>query len=250
MSEIAREYTSPDSAIFSPEKGQEFGGSRSLFYRAALKFGVNLSRQEYNDWGALLGGAYVVDHLLDVEGRTEILPHVQSILAGKTRPDLNLEVQTSLKSYMDRQDPERKGAIFSDILRVEELAADLRNATTPTRLVEIRREEGDILGSLVALPVEETSDRSERLRFNRWLNSWSRTGYMMDSFVDLRKDYENGESGVKPTMIARGIVAEAVLYESAVAIQRTPPGVMRGALMNATRYLLMNRKHDIAVQPT
>jgi hypothetical protein len=59
-----------------------FSGSRYLFRSASEAFKVELTEQEDYDWRALLGGAYLVDHLLDID-KTDIMPHINAVISGR-----------------------------------------------------------------------------------------------------------------------------------------------------------------------
>ena len=85
-----------------PDESKSYGGSRELFRVAATQFGVNLTDREDFGWRELLGGAYIVDHLFDVQ-KVDIMPSIQNMLDGELIPDLTALPQLRISEYMNQQ---------------------------------------------------------------------------------------------------------------------------------------------------
>ena len=223
----ALSFNGDSSAPFPepPVDGQRYGGTHVLFREAARQFGVKPTEQEDYDWIVILGAAMLVDHLVDVE-RTDIVAPVRTIVAGTIRQDLNADIQTRTANYVFRQTAAGQQLFFDRIRRVNELAEAQREATAAREVIDIRRTEADIFSAMLSLSILDESDAAARINFNLWLNSWAKVGYLVDSLIDVAKDYKNGESGVPPTLGARLLFAAAVSIESATALRRTPPKLL------------------------
>ncbi|HEX5455965.1 MAG TPA: hypothetical protein VFW77_01225 [Candidatus Saccharimonadales bacterium] len=218
-----------------------YKGSRALFHAAADQFGVELTDEESYDWAVVLGGSMLLDHLVDVE-QVDITGPFQEITSGHFRDDLSRDIQVRFANFMHRQDEQGRQALLDGVKSVDELARSQRNAETVQEIIDIRREEADLLASFLKLPTDGLLDASARKEFNRWVNSWSRVGYMMDSLFDIKQDYENGEVGLRPTLSDRIKLAKAAAEESVVAIKRTPPSLFGKCVLNGMRYVVFNMK--------
>lgn len=221
--------------------GRNYGGSRALFRAAAQEFGVELEHQEDYDWAVVLGVSMLLDHLVDIE-QVDISGPTQEIASGHLRDDLNRDIQVRFANYMHRQDEDGRQAWMDAVSAVDELVENQRSAETIEEVIDIRTEEADILSSFLELETDDRPDASARRDFNRWVNSWSRVGYMLDSLFDIKKDYKNGEVGVRPTLSDRIKLAKAAAKESAVAIKRTPPKLFGKCALNGMRYVVFNMK--------
>ena len=225
-------------------EGTSFSGSRYLFRSAAEAFGVELSEQEDNDWRALLGGAYLVDHLIDID-KTDIMPHLTSVISGRGIPGLHLDTQVCFRNYILRQNESRYDDIMQRLGGVSRLAQRQAEAKTAHELIEVRLEEADLLAYLLALQTNTQEGAEPRERFNLWLRGWSRCGYLLDTFVDMDLDYENGDSGVRPTASSRATVAGAAVKESVTAIKNTPLRLIGKCALVGARYIMLDKKPDM-----
>lgn len=238
-------YPSLETLGVAHEGERTYSGSRNLFRDAAQLIGVDLQRQEDIDWGYLMEGAALVDHLLDTE-KVSVVPEMRRIGAGEYRPDLHLSSQRNFANYVGRQTVEKLDGMFDQLERVEKLVQAQREATKAREVVEIRVEEANILASFLSLPVGDTVDAYNRIVFNDWLVGFSRAGYLVDSFIDLKKDFVNGESGVKPTARARAVVGTAAVREGVAALNKTPPQLIKKCGATAVKYVMFNVKPDLA----
>jgi hypothetical protein len=218
-----------------------YEGSRALFHSAANQFGVELTDEESYDWAVVLGGSMLLDHLVDVE-QVDITGPFQEITSGHFRDDLSRDIQVRFANFMHRQDEQGRQALLDGVRTVDELAERQRNAGSVQEIIDIRREEADILSSFLELETDGHPDAAARKRFNRWVNSWSRVGYMLDSLFDIKQDYENGEVGLRPTLSDRIKLAKAAATESALAVKRTPPNLFGKCVLNGIRYVVLDMK--------
>ncbi len=227
----------------SPQ-GVQFSGSRYLFRMAAQEFGVNLSEQEDNDWRALLGGAYFVDHLLDID-KDDVQSRVVALASGQLLDSLHENTQIRFREYLLRQAETRYEDIIRRLGQVSSLAHQQASAKSASDVITVRRQEADLLAYLLALPAEDRPDAEAREKFNDWLLGWSRAGYLLDSLVDMGLDYKNSDSGVEPTIRSRVSVGAAAIKETFIAARKTPPRLLGHCALVGFRYLLLNKKPDM-----
>jgi hypothetical protein len=228
----------------SPDTGVSYGGSRNLFRNAAESFGVDLLDQEDYDWLVVMGAAMLVDHLIDVEG-LDINSPFQDIIDGNLREDLHPDLQIRAVNYMRRQNPQQRAVIFDSVALVDELSGAQRKATKPNEVVDIRLAEADVLAQLLSLETGKGSDSHARIKLNKWISSWSRTGYLLDSLADIKTDYSTGQSGVYPSIWARLIYATAASRESIAALSRTPPSLLGKCAMSGVNYVVKQRRVNV-----
>ena len=227
-----------------PDESKSYGGSRELFRVAATQFGVNLTDREDFGWRELLGGAYIVDHLLDVK-KVDIMPSIQNMLDGELIPDLTALPQLRISEYMNQQAESRRKYILDSLKQIGELVLAQRVAVKASDVVEIRIAESDIFSGILALDTEDRSDSISRSRFNSWLKSGGRTGQLLDSLLDVSEDYQNGESCVVPTTRSRSVFAAAMTKEAISTVRKTPPSLFEKMTVHGLRYVFKNDKPKV-----
>lgn len=240
----AGEITPPLVFLDPPVDGNTFGGTRALFREAARQFDVNLSEQEDYDWLAQFGACMLIDHLVDVE-KTDLPLFFKNIMNGRIRNDLNSDVQVRAINYMGRLTPEARERIFTQVAEVNGLVSAQRSASKAAEVVDIRIAEADIFTSVVALEETGELDGDARKSFNAWLVGASRAAYLIDSMFDMREDYENGETSVKPNAAARLHYINAAVHESLSALKRTPAGLVGKSALVAVNYVMKQRRLDV-----
>jgi hypothetical protein len=247
MSSISISVPLPGEIALSAVQDRQsasYSGSRYLFREAAGAFKVQLKEDEYDGWRALLGGAYLVDHLVDNE-RADIMPAIADMLWGRFREDLHLDTQHRFRNYMLSQPQDEYEGLLNKLSQVNGLVEAQRQAITPQEVVAVRLQEADLLADMLSLPAEGHPDVFERIRFNNWLLGWSRAGYLVDSLRDIQDDYQNRDSGLEPSARARTSLARSAFKEILVAAQKTPPQLIGRCALVAFRYVSMNKKADM-----
>jgi len=237
---IEKSHTFPEP----PEDGISHGGARNLFRNSAEAFGVHLSPQEDYDWLVIIGASMLVDHLVDVE-KSNLEESFDAIAKGHVREDLNKDVQVRTINYLVRQSEEKKSKIARQLSKVSLLTEEQRNATKARSVVAVRIAESGIFSSLLHLEHNNTDDSEAREKFNRWVDTWSRFGYLLDSFVDIREDFDQASSQVAPTILNRLVYAKAALKEGAELFTRTPKKIVGKIALVGLRYIFLRRKVQV-----
>ena len=244
MSNVAREAGPPLVFVDPPEDGRAFGGSRLLFRSAAREFDVDVTDQEDYDWLVELGAGMLIDHLVDVE-KQDVSPLFRDIIAGNLRTDLAADLQIRAINYMGRKPLEARQQIYQWVQEVNDLAIAQRNATKPAEVIDINIRESEILSSLLSLEHQGMDDEDERLAFNGWLRGWGRTGYLLDTLVDAKADYANGESGVKPTPFVMAHYASVLSAEAAVSLRKTPSRLLGKSALVGLNYVVRGMRREV-----
>ncbi|MBI5906601.1 hypothetical protein HY857_00930 [Candidatus Saccharibacteria bacterium] len=226
--------------------GENYSGTGLLLAKVAESFGADIGDQEVRDWRALLGGAYIIDQLLDVEKSGSVVPHITSILAGENLEGIRIGSQDRIRKYMAAQTPERQSEIMDKIGLVGILTEALTETEEAEELVRLRNEEADVYSGLLALPVEGRHDAAQRSVFNDWLASFSRAGYLIDSLVDMKEDHQSGATSVRPSLRSRAVVGRHAVSETATTLRKTPYRAIGQIAMVGFRYQVLNRKPDLS----
>jgi len=226
------------------DEGTNYGGSRKLFRNSAHNFGVTLSQQEDYDWLAVMQTCMLVDHLADEE-KTDISVAFDGIFSGEMHENLDYDAQVRAHNYMHRQSEAKQQRIIELIAIVQALIKNQRDTSSVEELIEIRLSEATVLTELLSLNVSDSDDAEARANFNSWLSSWAAVGYLLDSLIDMKADYDNGESSVLPTKNSRLRLLKPLARESMKAIPATPVKVLGECALNGFNYVVRNNRADL-----
>lgn len=240
--ELAQLQTHSDTDLDT----ESYSGTNLLLTEVAGAFGADVGDQERRDWQALLGGAYIIDQLLDVEKTSNVLPYITSIIAGENLEGVRVDFLDRIREYMAAQSPKRQSEIMYKIGLVGPLVDELAKTQEVKELVRIRREEASIYAHLLALSVEDRHDAAERDAFNDWLIGFSRAGYLIDSFIDMSIDYQSGATSVRPSLRGRAVLARHAVSETVTALRKTPYRAIGQTAMVGFRYQILNKKPDVS----
>lgn len=235
---------SPPFEVTLGDEQTEFSGTTRLFSEVALNFGVEVQTQEREDWQTLGRAAYIIDQYLDVE-RSDVMSDIAPrLFSGQPIPGVPEELSRDCRWFVERQSPTRQVEIQQQLERVILLVDAQAAAKLPDEVIAIRQEEAELLANLLSLLVEGRHDAEPRQRFNAWMSAFCRTGYMLDSLLDLKEDYETGASQVPPNFHSRRALAAATLKEASYARRTMSLKLLGKCAMVAVRYELRNKKAD------
>lgn len=210
-------------------------GSINLLRTSACAMEAAPTPAEVDTWESWLRVALVIDKALD-ENYGDFDAITTSIIAGGTHPDLEDATIKRCKDYLDNLPPPELQARLGGLTELKDTIAEYTQTTSAKRLVELRLDEANYHSSFFTLPLRNAAD-APRLRFNQWVHGFNRTGYLVDSFVDLTSDYARGEISVRPTLSARATIGQAAVREAAPAIRLTPPSIILEAGRVAIRHV-------------
>lgn len=227
------------------DRAAEFSGSRRLFTEVAHAFDVQLEDSEAEGWGDMLHLAYAIDQKVDIE-QGDVPTFIQKLLASKYDTGPTISVQTRFLEYMQRQPESRHETIIHRLGSIGLLAKEQAAADTVNKVVDIRLAEADLFSYLLLLPTENKPDKTQREKFNRWLAGFSRTGYIVDSLIDIKEDYQSGNTNLQPSITARAKLAKAATKEALNGIRQTPLKVLGKTILVALKYEFRSRKPDFS----
>lgn len=203
-------------------KTNEYSGGCRLFRAVAKGLGVQLTPQELQDWEVLMGASFIIDALVDEQGR-DLSPLINSAIAGEQIPGVAEEAVTECKNYFERQPEEKRETILEGLQMIGVFPGLIAETRNTDELIDLRLKEADIYSSFLKLDIQDAQDARARFRFNRWLDSFVKSGYLGDSFIDLNEDYREGVIDVVPSTQARLAIARATLRELRPGLRVTPP---------------------------
>ncbi|GEM_PF-1727319 len=233
------EATEANVAAFEFKLGDEqieFSGSVRMMSEVADSFGVNLTAQERKDWQTLGRAAYVIDQYLDAEKDTPMPDIAPELFSGRPIPGVPEEFSEDCKQWVERQTEARQAQINRHLAEIRILVEAQAAATTTSGVIAVRRKESDLLADILSLRPEGREDARARMKFNSWLTVAMRAGYLLDSLLDIKEDYESGASGLKPGLAASCKMASYLLRETVVAAKVSPKALLGKGAMVMMRY--------------
>ncbi len=206
--------------------------------------GVDLDPAGYERVKRMLTGSHWLDHFLDeADDRQEAYTlYSQTVTALKTEqappsfPEwAPPELETSLHLLQNSME-DIDVSVYMELLDMAQSIADISMAkaecTSLKRYITLLKEEGRLtlrIGALVATNGDETLQRG----LSSWIDVAGEGMTLLDSALDLPKDYENGLTNVQPTRINQLQLAARGL----VRLPRTLKGVGIKALLNGYKAL-------------
>jgi len=227
------------------DKNTEFSGSVRMISEVALSFGVVLTEQERRDWQTLGRASYIIDQYLDAEKNTPMPDIAAELFSDRSIPGIPEEFRNDCRDWLERQSEERQHEINSQLAEVRLLVEAQAAATSVAEVVRIRRREAELLANILSLSPEDRSDVVAREKFNTWLKVGMRTGYLLDSLLDIKEDYESGGSALKPGVVTSSKMVAYLLRETVAAACVSPRALGKGALIMA-RYSIKKIKPDFS----
>ena len=215
--------------------------SALLFAGVAQSMGVDLTREDRNDWSVLHAAAYAIDGIVD-EQRQDLDQRIAVFLDGGHLEGASEQVSSALRGYVEKQPGERQAAVKRRIGMIGLYVARCTEAQTVDQLIAARNAEAGLFADFLSLPPSGNNDGEQRRTFNNWLHAFSRAGYLIDSLADLRPDYESGEVSVKPTIRNHAVLAKAALKESVNLSRLTPLKSLLHVFQVGYNYQVAGRK--------
>lgn len=237
-------HQTPES-LLAQDREAEFSGSRQLFTQVAEAFGVQLEEAEVVGWSDMLHLAYAIDEKIDVE-HGSASGFIFDLLSDKYETGPMQRTQARFQDYMEHQSETRYQTIIERLGGISLLAKQQSEADTVEKVVNVRLAEADLFSYLLLLPTENMPDKIPREKFNKWLGSFSRAGYIVDSLIDIKEDYEGGSTNLRPSIATRIGLAKSAAKEAFGGLRKTPPRVLGKTLLVALKYEFQSRKPDFS----
>lgn len=204
-------------------------------HMAARTMDAAPTETEVATWSSWLRVASLIDRALD-EGYGDFDSLTTSIINGECHPRLTKDITRNCRAYLDNLSTLDLDTTLSKLAGLKDTTAEYAQTTSVRRLIELRLDEANYYSSFFMLPLRHPND-SSRVHFNHWVQGFNRTGYLVDSVVDLEQDYAHGEISVRPTIFTRATIGQAALREAVQALRLTPPLVIAEAGRVALRHI-------------
>lgn len=224
-------------------KTNEYSGGCRLFKAVSAGLGVELTPQDIQDWEVLLGASFIIDALMD-EGKQDIRPFIDGIVAGDSVPGVTDEAVAACHKYVEKQPEAKRESILEGLRAIGDFPKLYLEANNADELIDVRLAEADIYAGFLKLDVLDQDDAQAREAFNRWIEIFSRGGYTADALFDLRQDYKDKTHAVEPTFKAHVALAKAATRELIPGFRATPIRALGRTARLAFEYVVGDRSHQ------
>jgi hypothetical protein len=244
----AIDATAETSAPFEVRLGNEqteFSGSVRMMREVAELFGASVTTQELRDWQTLGRTSYVIDQYFDVVKDDPTADIAVEHFSQLSIPGIPQQLIQDCVDWLERQTPERQVTLVDYIAFVRKMVEAQAAATTVPEVVEVRHQEADVLADILSLNPAGAADAEARDKFNSWMPLAMRAGYLLDSLLDIKEDYENGSSGVEPGIKASAKMATYLLKDTVEVTRVSPRALSKGAMV-MVRYQLKKMHPDFS----
>lgn len=189
----------------------------------------------------MLGAAHAIDELLDVD-KADLQQEMVALFDGRPVRTFTTTLQQRCIEYVDSLSQERRNGVMDSLQKAGVLVRAIAQTVTVEELINLRLQEANLFANIMALQCENRQDAPQRRAFNSWLHCSLRCGYLVDSIVDMTPDYRNQESGVRPTVRARGALVKAAVPEAVTMIRSTPVRALGKAALVGFRHQVLKKK--------
>ena len=216
--------------------------SVKLFCDIASEFDIDVTDQDTTYWRAILNASREFDTLVDDDKVPDIQPYLESLIVGKTIPNFTVSQAEEFSTVYKELSVDRQATINASVQMVE-FAHERYAARSIVEFIDVTVEEAEYFARLVAIDDDEVfQDVAQRKQFNSWLYRLGRTGYLLDSISDAKRDYENEIIQIRPTLKTQVTLGKYALSELGGCLSNAPaivgPILLRAGFEKALRGVL------------
>ncbi len=204
-------------------ESQEHRSVTNVIDKLATEFGVHTTEYDKNYWDTVATVTSAFYDMLDIDHITDLLPYLDKASKGQSVPYLSTNDAEKFAAVYSTLTPERKMR-FRRACKLSDFAVRRSQTTTPESYIECILDESHLYSDLAKID-ERGKDSLERQRFNNWLPSFIRSGYMLDTLIDIRSDFKNGLTGVRPSLRSYAVISRATYNETVACISQAPAKV-------------------------
>ena len=195
----------------------------ALIESCATAFNVDVGEHDQDKWSAGLTIAKALDTLVDEDHNYNTEAYTQQLLRGDDVPHLTPAEQVFVRNTYHGLSPETQHRWQGIAKDLGAFALKRLEATTVDTYAAVVLDESQLMGNV--LTVENTRarpDAQQRDAFNTWMSQMARTAYMVDTLSDIVRDYNEGNTRVRPTFHTAVRLAQHSLAELTVFTRITP----------------------------
>lgn len=192
----------------------------AIFEKLAEGFDVPIKPVHSNYWRSMLTVGRAIDSLVDTYKPSSIQLEARQLIQGLPIEGVTEEEAQEFSTIFHTVSPERQDAIQQG-LSINDYAVALRRASTYDDFMRLRVGEAEVFGRVMRL--DNPRQQSTVEKFNNWLPTFARAGYLIDSFGDFSADYKQGIIDLQPTFRRRIKLGNRALSETFDAVSELPP---------------------------
>lgn len=225
-------------------EGWPYSPSDFGFERTTKWFDISLTPADKARFGVTAMLCAAADRAVDIDREADVSHLLEDVVAGKPVAKREVYHTPACARFVGELiATDRGAAIEQAIVRLPDLARQKREATTVPGLLPVLQEEAEMLTAALAIETENCAQQEARVEYNRWFSPGMYLAYLLDTFLDIRKDYADDICGVAPTMQNYGELAVVLARHSKRMIPLTPmplrdAPIITGLTLKAAGYSL------------
>lgn len=207
---------------------------------------IHLPAEIKEKWKNLLVSMRVVDNRIDnindENKRTEFVSNLNLFLDGgevdfSYDDDLKISLNR-VRDLLNGLPDDRKRFTISSLKRILKITEEIKNEKNVSEFTDMTRLEGQMTAKIFLqfLP-EEFIESGEYHKLMQAFTRLGRAGNSFDTLVDLRGDYNDGQTLVKPTPLNRLLILGAVITDGLSFLNKVSlsPELLRGLLKTSKK---------------
>lgn len=231
------------------EAAHQYRRGAEIFTMTAEQFGVDLAESQTVEWRLLLRAVYLLDNEMDANksrSSSEITfdSHAAAINAfpGEDHPISiqNWQLFESLRELSSNWPESKTIKVGKALNRWKNIKMLRRSLTSARDLARIGIREGTEAARVFEIHDPRTGAEAN---FNEWLETFMQFGIIVDTAADMRVDFENGLTNVRPSFAKKIILlGYGVPFIGKIAAS-TPPTIYR-SLAGAAKAVVEDSNKD------
>lgn len=195
--------------------------------------GIPVPESTINKWCAFYTAMSIVDDRLDdlklPEQRQTLANDLRLYIEEPSRVDFSddpllLESMERVRDLSLDLPEDRRRMLFTSLKGILSLTEKIREETNPKRFSALRRLEGQLTASALAAFIdgEQLTDPSYP-KLLKVFKKLGRATNSIDSVLDLKADYDNGEVAIEPSIKNRAILIREAFPDGIFVFSHTKP---------------------------
>ncbi|MBC7708086.1 sugar transferase [Polaromonas sp.] len=226
------------NALFVRDLGERKRGQRGadMLMSVANGMGITVSEDEVQHWRVVLLAARTVDNEVDNANLISSSELVTDLIGGNPVGDMTALEAKEFSDIFAKLPARRQARLSNSFLVLPNLLSRKKSATTAKELLAINATEAQIFAAILELESVDHNPQQQQV-FNDWLAKFSSAGYMTDTFLDVRKDFEAGNLSLSPSKLRRAAFGVRAAREITRVVKVTPIHSYPSLIVSSVRTL-------------